>query len=176
MLGSFVVVPGHAESPHTRVPDKVAQASSRFLPQLTSEMSILSTRCHIVCISVLFVGDFTVEFHYWAPLVVQTVKTLPATQETQVRFLGREDSPGEDNGNPFQCSCLDNPMDRGAWWATVHGVTKSWTRLCDQHSMLTVAPGTGLQGCQNTGWLAVWCWYRENGGWVRLQHYWSWSV
>ena len=59
--------------------------------------------------------------------MVQTVKNLPAMQETQVRFLGREDSPGEDTGNPFQCSCLDNPMDRGAWWATVHGVTKSWT-------------------------------------------------
>ena len=33
-------------------------------------------------------------------------------------------SPGEENGNPFQCSCLGNPMNRGAWWATVHGVTK----------------------------------------------------
>ena len=31
------------------------------------------------------------------------------------------------NGNPLQCSCLENPMDRGAWPATVHGVTKSWT-------------------------------------------------
>ena len=38
-------------------------------------------------------------------------------------------SPGEGNGNPLQYSCLENPMDRGAWWATVHGVTKSWTRL-----------------------------------------------
>ena len=38
-------------------------------------------------------------------------------------------SPGEGNGNPFQYSCLGNPIDRGAWWATVHGVAKSWTRL-----------------------------------------------
>ena len=36
--------------------------------------------------------------------------------------LGR--SPGEGNGNPFQYSCLENPTDRGAWWATVHGVAK----------------------------------------------------
>ena len=36
-------------------------------------------------------------------------------------------SLGEGNGNPLQNSCLENPMDRGAWWATVHGVTKSWT-------------------------------------------------
>ena len=36
-------------------------------------------------------------------------------------------SPGEGNGNPLQYSCLENPMDRGAWWATVRGVAKSWT-------------------------------------------------
>ena len=41
--------------------------------------------------------------------------------------LGR--SPGEGNGNPLQYSCLENPMDGGAWWATVHGVAKSRTRL-----------------------------------------------
>ena len=38
-------------------------------------------------------------------------------------------SPGEGNGSPLQSSCLENPMDRGAWWSTVHGVTKSQTRL-----------------------------------------------
>ena len=38
-----------------------------------------------------------------------------------------EGSPGEGNGNPLQYSYLKNPMDRGAWWATVHWVTKSWT-------------------------------------------------
>ena len=36
---------------------------------------------------------------------------------------------GEGNGNPLQCSCLENPRDRGAWWAAVCGVTHSWTRL-----------------------------------------------
>ena len=40
-------------------------------------------------------------------------------------------SPGEGNGNPLQFSCLENPMDRGAWWATVHGVAKRQTRLSD---------------------------------------------
>ena len=38
---------------------------------------------------------------------------------------------GEGNGNPLQCSCLENPMDGGAWWAAVHGVTKSRTWLSD---------------------------------------------
>ena len=52
-----------------------------------------------------------------------------AMQETWVWSLGVEDSPGEGNGNPLQYSCLENPMDRGAWWATVHGVTKSWKQL-----------------------------------------------
>ena len=37
--------------------------------------------------------------------------------------------PWRGNGNPLQYSCLGNPMDRGAWWATVHGVTKNWTQL-----------------------------------------------
>ena len=41
-------------------------------------------------------------------------------------------SPGGGNSNPLQYSCLENPMDRGAWWAAVHGVTKNWTRLSGQ--------------------------------------------
>jgi len=52
-------------------------------------------------------------------------------RETWVRSLGWEDSLGEGNGNPLQYSCLENPMDGGTWWATVHGVAKSWTRLSD---------------------------------------------
>ena len=46
-----------------------------------------------------------------------------------ISTLGR--SLGEGNGNPLQYSCLDSPMDGGAWQATVHGVAKSWTRLSD---------------------------------------------
>ena len=63
------------------------------------------------------------------------VKNLPANSADEgdvVQSLGQEDpSPGEGNGNPLQCSCLENPMDRGAWWAIVHGVTKSWPQLRD---------------------------------------------
>ena len=43
--------------------------------------------------------------------------------------LGREDSPGEGNGNPLQYSCLENSIDRRAWWATVHGVEESNFKL-----------------------------------------------
>ena len=52
------------------------------------------------------------------------VKNLPAKQETQdgIPELGR--SPGEGNDNPLQYPCLENPMDRGAWWVTVQGIAK----------------------------------------------------
>ena len=56
-------------------------------------------------------------------LVAQRLKRLPAMQETRIRSLGREDCPGEGNGNPLQYSCLENPMDRGAWRATDHRIT-----------------------------------------------------
>ena len=56
-------------------------------------------------------------------VVAQIVKNPLAMQETGVQAgLGR--SPREGNGNPPQYSCLENPMDRGVWWATVHGVRK----------------------------------------------------
>ena len=47
--------------------------------------------------------------------------------ESWVQSLGQEDSLEKENGSPLQYSCLENPMDRGAWRATVQGVTKSWT-------------------------------------------------
>ena len=50
----------------------------------------------------------------WASLVARRVKCLPTMWETQVRSLGREE-PLEGNGNPLQYSCLENPMDGGAW-------------------------------------------------------------
>jgi len=75
-------------------------------------------------------------------LVALVVKNLPANagdvrEVRSIPGLGR--SPGGGNGNPLQYSCLENPMDRGAWRATVHGITratvhgiaKSRTRLSD---------------------------------------------
>ena len=62
-------------------------------------------------------------------LVAQTVKNLPAVHLGLIPGLGR--AAGEGNGNPLQSSCLENSMDRGAWLFTVHGVTKSLTRLSD---------------------------------------------
>ena len=64
-------------------------------------------------------------------LVAQTVKHLPAMREDPGSIPGLGRSPGEGNSNPLQYSCLEHPMDGGAWWATVYGVTKSRTRLRD---------------------------------------------
>ena len=52
------------------------------------------------------------------------VKNPPANAGDTSSIPGSGRSPGEENGNPFQYSCLRNPMDRGAWWATVHEVSK----------------------------------------------------
>ena len=62
------------------------------------------------------------------PPVALVVKNPPANagdMRDTVSMPGSERSPGERNGNPLQCPCLENPMDRGAWQATVHGVAKS---------------------------------------------------
>ena len=64
--------------------------------------------------------------------MVQWIKNplaMEETQETQVWSLGWEDPLEEENGNLFQYSCLKNPMDRGAWWATVHRVTEIQIQL-----------------------------------------------
>ena len=57
------------------------------------------------------------------------VKNLPANAGDARSIPGLGSSPREGNDNPLQYSCLENPMDRGAWWATVHRVAKSLTRL-----------------------------------------------
>ena len=66
------------------------------------------------------------------------VKNPPSNADVGL-IPGLRQSPGEGNGNPLQYPCLGNPMDRGVWWATVYGVTKSWTQLswlkqwCESH-------------------------------------------
>ena len=70
----------------------------------------------------------------WASQVALVVKNLPANAG-DLRDLGLVPgsgrSPGEGNGNPLQYSCLENSMERGAWWATVPGLVKSQTQFRD---------------------------------------------
>ena len=65
---------------------------------------------------------------------------------------------GEGNGNPLQYSCLENPMDRGDWWAPVHGVAKSRTRLSNYHSL------TDIYTIEYYSAIRPWCWERLKAG------------
>ena len=74
--------------------------------------------------------DHYIQYPQWASQVALVVKNPPANVGDMrdaglIPGLGR--SPGGEHGTPLQYSCLENPMDRGAWWATVHGVAKSQT-------------------------------------------------
>ena len=62
-------------------------------------------------------------------LVVENMPAKAEDARDAGSFPGRDRFPGEGHGNPFQCSRLENSMDRGAWTATVHGVAKSQTGL-----------------------------------------------
>ena len=73
------------------------------------------------------------------------VKNLPANAGDQYSIPGLGRTPGGRHGNPLQHSCLENPMDRGAWQAMVHRVTKSWTRL-KQLSKCTLALKKEIEG------------------------------
>ena len=64
-----------------------------------------------------------------ASLVTQRVKSLPATWETWIQFLGQEDPLKKEMATHSSIVAWRIPMDRGAWWATVHGIAESWTRL-----------------------------------------------
>ena len=66
------------------------------------------------------------------------VKNPPANAGDTGLILGLGRSPGEGKGSPLQYSCLGNPMDRGAWRATVHGVTKTQTGLSNETTRIAI--------------------------------------
>ena len=87
------------------------------------------------------------------------VKNLPANAGNVGLVPGWGRSPEGGNGSPLQCSCLGNPMNRGAWWSTVYGVAKSQTWLSDwacTHNCST---------CEGQG---PFTWDREAGAWRRV--------
>ena len=89
----------------------------------------LSDWTELNIIQLLFIWVKIYSFDIGLPWWLRMVKNPLAVQETWVQFLSWEDSPGEGNGNPLQYSYLENSMDRRAWWATAHVVSKSWTWL-----------------------------------------------
>ena len=79
----------------------------------------------------------------WASQAALVVKNLLANAG-DVRDVGSvpgsERAPAAGNGNPLQYSCLEDPMDRGTWWAIVHGVRKSQTKLSTEHHTMMLTP------------------------------------
>ena len=62
---------------------------------------------------------------------LQSMGSLESDMTERLHFHFSLSRIAEGNGNPLQCSCLENPRDEGAWWAAVYGVAQSWTRLSD---------------------------------------------
>ena len=70
------------------------------------------------------------------------VKNPPAEAGDAGSIPESRRSPGGGNGNPLHYSCLGKPVDRGAWWATVHGVAKDWTNLETKQQQISLRGGT----------------------------------
>ena len=106
-------------------------------------------------------------------------KRISCNAGDQGSIPGSERSPGGGNGNPPQYSSLGNPMDRGAWWATAHGVAESWIRLSDWTEQLSTythnqgqKQGDQLRSyCNNPG--ERWRWLKEESQWWRVAESWN---
>ena len=101
---------------------------------------------------------------FGASLVAQMVKNTPMSAEAMGSILGSGGSLGEGNGNPLQYPCLGNPMDRGAWWATVHGVSKELhmteqlnNNRCFEGPAASPLASLPHQSWECTDWTLVWC-------------------
>ena len=101
------------------------QSTGPVLTHWTQNQALLFTRDHSRWLNLQFCGI----------LVAQSVKSLPARGDPS-SIPGSERSPGKGNGNPLQYSCLGNPMDRGAWWATIHGVARVRQNLATKPTYL----------------------------------------
>ena len=84
-------------------------------------------------IRLLYYNNILIYCYYNIIITILLVVKNPLASAGDERDLGSipgwGTSPGGRHGNPLQCSCLENPMDRGAWWVTINEITKSWTGL-----------------------------------------------
>ena len=131
-------------SPHSLLPSKI---SCLLLNPVRIEwettLRVIECLCYFDSCSLDHVDPFPSTFMLitfpGASQVALVVKNLPVSAR-EVRDLDSipvsGNSPGGGNGNLLQCSCLENPMDRGAWQAPVHGVAQSQTQLKQQHPFI----------------------------------------
>ena len=94
--------------------------------------------CSLGKCTILFVSNDMLILGFPGGAVVKNLPTSTGDSRDMGSIPLSERSPGEGNGNPLQYSCLNNSMDREVWRATVHGVTKSQTRLCTHAQVLTL--------------------------------------
>ena len=94
-----------------------------------SEYSRYSVNAHHCCVLDLLLITFGKECYH--PILQRGQLRLRRLDSISVIYYNVTTSQGEGNGTPLQYSCLENPMDGGAWWASVHGVAGSRTRLSD---------------------------------------------
>ena len=115
----------------------------------------------------LFILFLKIIYLFLAVLGLQCCSSFSLVSAPELRAQAHFDFSlsciGGGNGNPFQCSCLENPMDRGAWWAAVYGVAQSWTQLKRLSS-----------SSSSIGVLALWplgsSWIRD---WTRILLHWE---
>ena len=107
-----------------------------WLAHMNTERGLERVRSSVSRLRVLW-DDFSEGFEAlcWSSGAAM-VKNLPANAWDSGSISGSGGSPAEGNGNPLQYFCLENPMDRGVWWATVHGIEKSRTRQSKQVLLL----------------------------------------
>ena len=86
---------------------------------------------------------------------LRSIGSLESDTTEQLHFHFSLSCIGEGNGNPLQCSCLENPRDGGAWWAAIYGVPQSWTRLKRLSSSSSSSHGNREESMTS---LLIWAW------------------
>ena len=116
-----------AESPLAQMSENAWSRTSTVIPHLFSTSFPLNSSCLFCFLNNSFMREINIlrsKGVFPGGTSGEEMACHCRRQEMQVQSLGWEDSPGGGHGNPFQYSCLENPMDRGAWRATVHGVAR----------------------------------------------------